>query len=81
MRKFSAADYFLPPLSHTSLLYPCVALQTVLLGFYHDSSLFTSPTTCIHTRAHDDRHGVRESAHVGGTQKDRGTIFFGYVWV
>ena len=34
----------------------------VLLGFYHTSSLFTSPMTSIHTGARDNRHCERECA-------------------
>ena len=51
---------FLPPFSHTLLLYLCFPSQMVLLGFYHDSSLFTSTVTSIHTGAHNDRHCVCE---------------------
>ena len=53
---------FLPPFSHTSLLYTCFAPQTALLGFYHDFSLFTSPVTSIHAGARDERHCERKSA-------------------
>ena len=53
----------------------------VLLGFYHDSSLFTSPVTSFHPRASDDMHCERESAHGGVTWEDRSTTNFGCVQV
>ena len=78
--------YFLPPLSHTFLLYMCFASQTALLGFYHDSSLFTSPMTSIHAGARENRHCVcvRERERERectwwGTKEDRSTINFGHV--
>ena len=55
---------FIPPLSHTLLLYLCFALQMAMLGFYHDSSLFTSPVTSFHTGARDDMHCEREQVHM-----------------
>ena len=72
---------FLPPFSHTSLLYLCFASHMALLGFYHDSSLFTSPVTSTHAGARDNRHCERDSVHGRGTQEDRSTINFGHVQI
>ena len=58
-----AAEFF-TPLSHTLLLYLCFASQMGLQGFYHNSSLFTSPVTSIHAGVCDDRHC--KSVHVTG---------------
>ena len=52
--------FSLPPFFYTSFFYWCFAQQMVLLGSYHDSSLFTSPVTCIHAGAREDRHFERE---------------------
>ena len=73
--------HFLPPFIHTLLAYLCFASEVALLGFYNDSSLFTSPMTSTHHWVCDDRHCVRESAHGGGTQEDRRTIKFGHLQV
>ena len=51
-----------------------------LLGFYHDSSLFTSPVTSIYAGAPGDRHCERECTK-WGTREDRGFISVGHVWV
>ena len=51
---------FNPPFSQTSRFYLCLASQMALLGFYHDSSLFTSPVTSIHAGAGDNRYCEKE---------------------
>ena len=76
-------DIFLPPFSHTLILYLCFAAQMALLELYYDSALFSSPLTSIHAGACGNRHyeRVRESAHGAGTQENRSTINFDCVWV
>ena len=61
--------------------YPCFAPQMAPLGFYNDSSLFTSPVTNTHARAHDDRYCEVETACGGGTREDRSSKIFGHVRV
>ena len=64
--------FFLTPFSRTLLKYQCFASQMALLGFYHDSSLFTSPLTSVNAVAHDDRHCGNESAR-GIIREDKST--------
>ena len=51
-----------------------------MLGFYHDSSLFTSPVK-VFMMGHMMTGIERESAHGEGTREDRSTVNFGRVWV
>ena len=71
---------FLTPFLPYIALYLCFASQMVLLVFYHDYSLFTSPVASIHTGA-CNRHCERESACGGGKQDNRSTIIFGSIRV
>ena len=67
----SSLDFFTPC---TSLLYQCFSLQMALLGFYHDSSLFTSHVTSIHAGALDDRHCEKERVHIAGVLERIGAL-------
>ena len=61
------------PFSQTLLLYQYFASQMALLGFYHNFSLFTSPMTSIHARAHDNRYCSRDS-ECGGVPERIGAL-------
>ena len=63
---------FYPLFSLTLLLYLCFASQMVLLGFYHDPSIFTSPMTSIHAGAQYNRHCER--VHLAGVPKRIGAL-------
>ena len=60
--------YFLFPFSHTLLLYLCLASQMALLGFHHDSSLFTSPLQ-VFMLEHVTTGIVRGRVHMAGVPK------------
>ena len=68
----TAMKTFFTTFSHTLLLYLCSASQMALLGFYHNSPLFTSPVTSIHAGEHDNTHCERECMW-RGIHEDRGT--------
>ena len=44
-----------------------------MLGFYHNSSLFTYPVTSIHAGAWHIRQCEREREHVAGSREQRST--------
>ena len=79
--KLNLTRLFLP-LSPIHRSYLCFTSQMALLGFYHNSSLFTSTVTSIQTRAWDNRHCVRERVHVAGVPERIGALkTFGCIWV
>ena len=87
----SLTFFFFHLCSHSALLYLCFDPQMALLGFYHDSSLFTSKwkvfmlehiTTGIVCVCVCVRERERERERMcWGTPGDRSTKIFGHVQV
>ena len=57
-----------------ALMYFSVLFRNMLLGFYHDSSIFISSMTSIHAGSHDDRHGEGQRVHMAGVPERIGTL-------
>ena len=64
---------FLPPFSHTLLLYLCLTSQMALLEFYHDSSLL-SPMWLVFTLEHVTTGIVWERVHMAGVPERIGAV-------